>query len=317
MRPLLLPTLPRLWRDATTLQLGVDPDRAVVIAPVDAATASFLSALDGQSRLDDLLASTPATLDPVAARSLVTELVAYGAVVDVDAAGPKAPSRRRLNVLLRCRGRVGPVVAVLLAAAGVGRVAISGSGVVGPDDVAVGGLGPDDVGRPYAVATIDAVRRAAPGVDTRQPGRRPPDFVVLAAGPLPIPADQVRWATAGVAHLPVLLRDGVAIVGPLVLPGHTACLGCVEQHRRDRDPAWPVLAAQLATDQRPESAEAVVVSTAAALAAAEVVGYLAGAAPATVGASLEIGPPGEAPRRREWEAHPRCGCRLDVPHRPR
>lgn len=314
MRPLLLPALARLWRDATTMQLGVDPERAVMIAPVDAATATFLDSLDGQSQFDDVLAKAPAALAPGSARALVTALMGYGAVVDADAGAPKAPARRRLTVLLRCRGRVGPVVAVLLAAAGVGRVTVSGGGVVGPDDVAVGGLSPDDVGRPYTVATMDAVRRVAPGVDTRQPTTRwLPDFVVLAAGPLPNPADQVRWAAAGVPHLPVLLRDGVAVVGPLVLPGRTACLGCVEQHRRDRDPAWPVLAAQLATDQRPEPAEAVVVSAAAALAAAEIVGHLDGGAAATAGASLEVGPPGEPPRRREWAPHPRCGCLLDEP----
>jgi len=31
--------------------------------------------------------------------------------------------------------------------------------------------------------------------------------------------------TAGVAHLPVRLRDGAGLVGPLVIPGVTSCLG--------------------------------------------------------------------------------------------
>jgi hypothetical protein len=31
--------------------------------------------------------------------------------------------------------------------------------------------------------------------------------------------------TARVAHLPVRLRDGAGLVGPLVIPGVTSCLG--------------------------------------------------------------------------------------------
>ena len=30
----------------------------------------------------------------------------------------------------------------------------------------------------------------------------------------------------GVAHLPVRVRDGTGLVGPLVIPGQTSCLGC-------------------------------------------------------------------------------------------
>ena len=49
----------------------------------------------------------------------------------------------------------------------------------------------------------------------------------------------------GVAHLPVRVRDGTGLVGPLVIPGVTSCLGCADLHRRDRDAAWPAVAAQL------------------------------------------------------------------------
>jgi bacteriocin biosynthesis cyclodehydratase domain-containing protein len=341
MRPLLLPALSRLWRDTTTLQLGVDPERAVVLTAVDSGVASFLTALDGRRSLDDVVTDAPAALRGRAAERLIQVLVARGAVVDADQliprAGPAADAtlpplppelssalvthgsaavgrvraRRRAHVLVRCRGRVGPLVAALLAAGGVGRVVVSGSGVVTPDDVTVGGLGPDDVGRPYVLAAIDAIRRASSAVDTR-PADGPPDFVVLAAGPVPLPGDRVRWMAEGIPHLPVLLRDGIALVGPLVLPGRTACLTCVETHRRDRDPAWPALAAQLATDRRPEPAEAVVVTTAAALAATEVFGRLEGVATATVGGSLEVGPPGVPLRHRGWSPHPRCDCLRDI-----
>ena len=50
---------------------------------------------------------------------------------------------------------------------------------------------------------------------------------------------------AGSPHLPVRVRDGAGLVGPLVIPGVTSCLGCADLHRSDRDAAWPAVAAQL------------------------------------------------------------------------
>ena len=41
------------------------------------------------------------------------------------------------------------------------------------------------------------------------------------------------------------VRDGTGLVGPLVIPGVTSCLECADLHRRDRDAAWPAVAAQL------------------------------------------------------------------------
>jgi hypothetical protein len=48
-----------------------------------------------------------------------------------------------------------------------------------------------------------------------------------------------------VAHVPVALTGAGADVGPFVAPGRTACLACVAAERRDSDPSWPAVAAQL------------------------------------------------------------------------
>lgn len=47
-------------------------------------------------------------------------------------------------------------------------------------------------------------------------------------------------------HLVSVRVDGETTVGPLVLPGTSPCLMCLELHRRDEDTAWPDVAAQLA-----------------------------------------------------------------------
>src|SRR3954453_8617725 len=53
-RPQLKPALRRVWRDGSTIQLGVDPARAVVIGGLDAGSARLLESLDGSRDLRGL-----------------------------------------------------------------------------------------------------------------------------------------------------------------------------------------------------------------------------------------------------------------------
>ena len=71
------------------------------------------------------------------------------------------------------------------------------------------------------------------------------DLVVLSDNLVADPRMLRDLHSQRVAHLAVRVRDGTGLVGPLVIPGVTSCLGCADLHRRDRDAAWPALAAQL------------------------------------------------------------------------
>lgn len=69
-----------------------------------------------------------------------------------------------------------------------------------------------------------------------------------------------------IAHLPVALDCDRATVGPLVLPGETPCLACRDAHDHDRDPAWPLVHAQL-VHRDPGRVRAAIVAAAGAVAA--------------------------------------------------
>ena len=102
------------------------------------------------------------------------------------------------------------------------------------------------------------------------------------------------------------------VVGPLVLPGLTSCLRCADLHRRDADPRWPRLAAQLTAAEPPPSGATVTCLLTAVTAAVQALAYLDGSgAPATLDATLELRPPDLLPRVRRWSAHPTCGCGAD------
>ena len=120
----------------------------------------------------------------------------------------------------------------------------------------------------------------------------------------------------GVAHLAVRVRDGTGLVGPLVIPGVTSCLGCADLHRSDRDAAWPAIAAQL-RDTVGVADRATLLAT-AALALSQVNRVIAAvrgrqavpdpAPPAALNATLEFDLNTGSIVARQWTKHPLCTC---------
>ena len=111
-------------------------------------------------------------------------------------------------------------------------------------------------------------------------------------------ADHLR---EDLAHLPIAFEVGGTTVGPLVVPGRTPCLSCRDGHERERDPAWPVLHAQL-VGAASGHITAARTAEAAALAARVL------AEPGRTGRSVRISPDG----RRVWRSvrfHAECRCR--------
>lgn len=340
MRPLLLPALRRLWRDVSTLQLGIDPARAVVVDDLMPGAVSLLDRLDGTVELDVLLASTTDALEREAARHLVSVLVGARAVVDAAALtplpstldartrhrlGPDVASlsllvndpgsavTRRRDAMVEVHGpaRLAVPVAVTLAAAGVGRVHVAGRGHVEDCDVAPGGFTPADVGRPRHQAAVEALRRVAPQVDPRPLPPRSADLAVLTGGAA-ADKDLIEClVSARMPHLVATLRETTGVVGPLVLPGYSSCLDCAYLHRSDRDPLWPALAAQLSNASRDrldvqDTALSVAVT---GLAALQALAHIDGAVAQTVDGTLELALPDCRVRRRSWATHPLCSCR--------
>ena len=285
MRPTLLPNLRRLWRDAQTLQIGSDPDHAVVLRLSRPAASRALDLLDGSATTTGLLAGaaelgvdggdveeivdllrrlglvlgahefTPSTLPEGVRRRLRVEAaaIALRRRTGKHTLTPAEILRRRADacVLVAGDGPLVTPVAAMLAAAGVGHIDPAVDGLTRPGDVQVGGLGPDDLRRPRAIATASAVTRAAPGTDlspVRASARaRRTSFVVqFGARPsAPLGARGIRLRH--VPRLEVGIRLGTVVIGPLVRPNASPCRSCLDLHRQDRDPAWPVLQAQLAT----------------------------------------------------------------------
>ncbi|MCX4983320.1 ThiF family adenylyltransferase [Streptomyces sp. NBC_00572] len=228
-------------------------------------------------------------------------------------------ARRTLRVQVRGAGRVGSMVAALLTAAGVGGVEVVDSGRVEPWETSPGGLPAEAVGERRATAARRLVgrwrRSRGPSGSGESAGGVGLSLVVVtprdglgAYVPDPLPAR--RWVSTGTPHLYAGVLEATGIVGPLVLPGGTACARCLQEERTDREPVWPRLLAQWRSGApHPLPACDLGLATAVAgLAAAHALAFLDGDLPASTGTRWEASLPLSEWRAERLRPHPDCPC---------
>jgi hypothetical protein len=304
-RPLLKTLWPVLRRGAGCVQFGTDPDHAVVLEGLDDDEVAALESLDGTREL-------PAVLRSAAGQDLLDLLLGHGLVVDAGDPVTLPPQVRALlahdaQALLRTvspprqgyaalvrrraahlfvvgRGELPAGLAAQLRHAGVGTVS---QGVEVADDWEQGRAGPDG------------------------PSASVPALVVLVGSYALDAAAASPWRARGIPVLPVVLHGLEAVVGPVVVP-HGPCLRCLDLARADLDPGWPALLGQLVPARvgaGPDvSGETTLVGLATSMTAMVALAVLDGQV-LPVGRSLEVSLPWPRVRQRQWEVHPRCGCR--------
>ena len=342
MRPALKPGLVWVWRDRDTLQIGIDSRRAIALTGMHAA-AAVIGLLDGsRDRGQVIAAAAERGIQAAAADRVITLLAAAGTLYDFPASTMAAvpdDARARLaaelataalahgdgdggaRVLVRRQqaavrvygtGRVGSCIASLLTAAGIGRVASLGPV---PDSPAPGQAAGPAVGRqapggpalnawppPAAVPAIPPPR-------ARSLGGTMPDLAVLVGRPNPELA--AALVQERVPHLAASAGEAIGVVGPLVIPRQSACLRCLDLARTDRDPAWPLILAQLAGHEaQPAACDAALATAVAAQAASQALAFIDRPAvpDAVTNGTLELVLPSWQWRRRTWPPHRDCSC---------
>jgi len=303
----LVPGLRVLRRGDDEVQVGTDPRWAVRLGGLAAGELDALLALDEHplSPLPDRLAASLTE-----AGLTVADDEPAGAAPPAEAATwpllhATPPARGAAVVAVMGLGPTGLTTALALAAAGVGTLLLDDERLVTAADVGAGGYRWTDVGSPRETVAARLVRDVAPTCLTDST-REPHALVVVDQGATD-PGQALTLLGTGVPHVPVVLREADALVGPLVLPGAGPCLHCLDLHRADVDPAWPRVALALTTRRTAPAGEAAhLAAVAGGLATAAVLGLLDGA-PAT-GTSYEVPLPDVVPRERRWAAHPHCGC---------
>lgn len=273
------PALPVLVRPDGTVQVGWDPRRAMLVQPPDGLSAAALA---------DLLRAMQSGVAPADLRALavnrgianpaaMTELVA--SLVEVGLVTYTPPHTRSASIRIHGRGPLSDLLASALRCSG---------------------------------ARVRQSRLSHAGVT---PGTT--DLVVLSDFLVADPRVLRDLHDARIPHLPVRVRDGTGLVGPLVIPGVTSCLECADLYRSDRDAAWPAVAAQL-RDAVGSADRATMLAT-AALALSQVDRVIravhesddphrASESLPILDTTLEFDVRTGATVSRRWSRHPRCGC---------
>jgi hypothetical protein len=267
------PALPVLLRPDGTVQVGWSPRRAVLIRPPRGLNAAGLATL-----LRAMHSPIPMSDLQRQAGGLsdgeVSDLVRQLVTAGVATCGRRQRPVRSASIRVHGRGPLSELLLEALRCSGA-RVKQSSQG--------------------HAAVTAAET-----------------DLVVLSDNLVTDPRMLRDLHSQGVAHLAVRVRDGTGLVGPLVVPGVTSCLGCADLHRRDRDAAWPAVAAQL-RDTVGVADRATVLAT-AALALSQVnrvIGAVRGSDPAppqALSATLEFDVHAGSIVVRQWPRHPLCSC---------
>jgi bacteriocin biosynthesis cyclodehydratase domain-containing protein len=270
------PAMPVLSRPDGVIQVGWDPRRAVLVRPPSGMTTAALGALLRALQSG----ATPEQLQGLSKRidgAAITGLIE--ALVEAGVVKPMPrPPRRSASIRIHGRGPLSDLLAGALRCSGA-RITVSS--------------------QPHAGVTADTT-----------------DLVVLSDSLVADPRMLRDLHAAGIAHLPVRVRDGSGLVGPLVVPGVTSCLRCADLHRSDRDSSWPAVAAQL-RDTVGSADRATVLAT-AALALNQVDRVVAAVRdgvgvdrlphpPSTLDTTLEFDVNTGSTVARRWARHPRCG----------
>ena len=350
MRPILRPGLQLLRRDDHAVQIGHPADNAAIIEDCPELRA-VVRALDGVRRIPEVIEAAVATgVETGTAEATLGALIDLGLIADADelvAAAHMLPDslrphvagdvssmalavaptsspvellrhRRQATVEVRGLGPVGACVAWQLALSGLGHLALNDPARVPPVPLVTGATEPLlDRRRDDWLRT--ELRVVAPWARVRTAAlTRPADLVVLSVDAY---SDRTEVDRAGadelmrrdIPHLLVSLNGSRAQLGPLVVPGQTPCVRCLDLHRTDQDPAWPALVQQLTSRARyPGPWLAACDRTSASLigtwAAREALTFVEHRWPMTTHAVLEIWSDGRPPSTHETRWHPACGC---------
>jgi hypothetical protein len=302
--PKLRPQAPVLRRTAGEVQVGIDSATALIVS--EANLVPVLLALDGAHHLRDIH-------DAGAAAGLrVDEVDEVVRILDdarmlLDGGRDSSSQDARKSVRLIGADPLGAAIARLLAQSRLGRLWLVDTDPVEANHGRPDGSGASRSETLRACLTSEFQMQVATINHWSRPSSAEVDLTVIvsetAEADRLVAEDLVRMDQP---HLIVRSAGDLVTVGPLVIPGRTACLRCTDLARRDADTAWPALLDQLTRLRLPTSAA--LSAWAASVTVTQALAFLHGGTPEAASSTLELSQHDLVTRRRTWAAHPDCGC---------
>lgn len=286
-RPVLRPGAPLLRRDASHLQIGTSPGIVIADRPGLLALLHLLDGARDLERLELIAGSSIPELDGTVTQ-ILAELRSLGAVFDAS----RWIGTRGLDAEARHLDLAGADPSLVTARTSF-RLAFHTDAACAP--------------------IIDLARAVLERSGVTMLDSLDPELVVIASCGEPSRAVFESPTLAGLDHLPFVIDEDRARIGPYVRPGHTPCTSCDDLHRADWDRSWPALVHQLGRHTgtiTPPAISALTAHAAALELAAEIIARADGTDLRTLGSCLAVGP-GHC-ERASWPLafHHACACDL-------
>lgn len=305
------------WRDATTMQIGLDPRTAFTLEGLSPAEQDFIAHLtENRTHIDIESYAHNAEIEPQRLAQIIYMLkdaqILRESEYEQGSAFLQSPmlsrsgDRSQATVLVTNTDALGVGIALALVRAGVGGIVFSDTDIVSTADHP--SLQKHWLGLPRSQAFLTALRSARS--DIRTSGE--PDIAVVTGSQLVDPFSTSWLMGEDIPHLLAWVEEIDVLVGPLVQPGATPCASCLYKYRKSKDEAWSLLAPQALASNAllppPDTLD-----VASSLGARAVLSFLDGLGNPVDRQQWRIPPNPDLPRLLPVYPNPYCGCCEPLP----
>lgn len=340
--PKLAPGVRLYERDQSKIQIGINPDSALI---VDKKVGQLVGELlTGANTIAEIcsqlvlqghdLRSCENFLDQLSKLGLiepgpvsktydqqnpVTEIQRLNLSRETSGNLDSINQRIGCEVSIRGAGRLGMTVCLLLASAGFPNITVHDPTLVSESDLTPWGASRLDIGIRRDAVAMNLIERMIRGASAHKNSlryRAHRKIEIL----MPDQRADFPWISAtsadllvatDVPHLFATTSATVSLTSSIIIPGQTPCLRCLHLHKCDQDPQWPLIDLQVSQNPILDSARISLILQAAV----EVVrivsawvdfGETNGSQVFSLGYSLD------SVETYPTFFHPSCGCRWDL-----
>ena len=332
-----------LWRNKNEIQIGIDPAKSLIIeAQIGKQILDLCDGTRNMQRVIDELAQLDNSNETI--KNLLNLLFEHGLIVgqgnyqsneisrkkktavhDSDArflaqrdlSNPTGTFTNRLSADIQIygAGRLGMTIALLLATGGFQKIFVKDEQLITASDLSAWGASRIDVGMRRDKVAMQLIERVQAGATQRTgssqatEGQRlkilAPDCV--ADYPWISPDQSDACLASDVPHMFATLAGSQSMVSSIIQPGLNGCIRCLHSYLTDRDPAWPIVCAQLIGRTSQDVSPTGLVMTTALKVTAKVSEWIDSAN--NQANLIEVSNWPEQRTQKIWnEPHPSCGC---------
>ena len=340
--PKLAPGVRLYDRDVSAIQIGINPDTALVVNKKVGKTIARL--LTGAHSVDDICQKLVSDGHDLRSSELfLTRLIELGLVesgpisATYDDHNPVSETQRlnltretrgdlelikkriECEISIRGAGRLGMTVCLLLASSGFPNITVHDSNLVSESDLTPWGASRIDIGIRRDTIAKHLIERMIRGVTSHKnhlryrPKRRLEILIPDQRADYPwISATSAEtFVASDTPHLFASSSSSSSLLSSVIQPGLNPCLRCLHLHRSDQDPKWPVIDLQVSSNPALDSAPiALIMRT--ALEVVQIASQWVDQSAATDSHLIEIGKSLDSVEIYPTFFHPSCGCRWDL-----